>query len=206
MENNRGTKVMALAALIVGVVGLTIGFAAFASTLTINSTATVTPTDTFQGTIKMTGPEGTGTELTCTGTVSGTATISDDTKVTVAAELAKPGDTVTCKGKVKNDSKYTAYLTSLSADGDKTGAAEGGSGATQNLITAALSDITMTVTIGSDTLNDGSESAVGTGSIDAGADEDITIVITYKTSSTNLVDGKFKVTFPVITATYSTVR
>ena len=43
---NRGSKAMALAALIVGVVGLTIGFAAFTSTLVIRPTASVSTTET----------------------------------------------------------------------------------------------------------------------------------------------------------------
>lgn len=45
MEKNRSTKIIAIAALFIAVIGLSIGFAAFSSTLTINSSANVTPTD-----------------------------------------------------------------------------------------------------------------------------------------------------------------
>ena len=43
MEKDRGGRVIAIVALMIGVVGLTIGFAAFTNTLTIKSDATVTP-------------------------------------------------------------------------------------------------------------------------------------------------------------------
>ena len=45
MERNRQTKVIAIVALCVAVVGLTLGFAAFSNTLTISSSATVTPNE-----------------------------------------------------------------------------------------------------------------------------------------------------------------
>ena len=47
MEKDRSTRVIAIAALIVGVVGLTIGFAFTASQLTIKSSAEVNPVDDF---------------------------------------------------------------------------------------------------------------------------------------------------------------
>ena len=43
MEKDRGGKVIAIVALLVGVVGLTIGFAAFSNTLTIRSEAEYNP-------------------------------------------------------------------------------------------------------------------------------------------------------------------
>ena len=46
MRNNK-TKIITLALLIIAVIGLSIGFAAFASTLNISTSARVNPTDTF---------------------------------------------------------------------------------------------------------------------------------------------------------------
>ena len=43
MEKNRKVQIIAIVALVVGVVGLSIGFAAFSSVLTIQTSATVTP-------------------------------------------------------------------------------------------------------------------------------------------------------------------
>ena len=43
MEKERGAKVIAVVALLIAVVGLTIGYAAYASTLTINGSANVDP-------------------------------------------------------------------------------------------------------------------------------------------------------------------
>lgn len=43
MERNKKTKVIAIVALIIGVIGLSIGFAAFSSILNIQSSANVKP-------------------------------------------------------------------------------------------------------------------------------------------------------------------
>ena len=43
MEKERGGKAIAIVALLIGVVGLTIGFAAFSNTLTISSSAEYNP-------------------------------------------------------------------------------------------------------------------------------------------------------------------
>ena len=43
MEKDRSTKIIAIAALLIGIVGLSLGFAAFSNTLTISSSAEVTP-------------------------------------------------------------------------------------------------------------------------------------------------------------------
>ena len=46
MKDNK-TKVITIAALVVAIIALSIGFAAFASTLNISTSAHVTPEDTF---------------------------------------------------------------------------------------------------------------------------------------------------------------
>ena len=43
MRKNQKQKIMAIVALCISVLGLTLGFAAFSNTLTISSSATVTP-------------------------------------------------------------------------------------------------------------------------------------------------------------------
>ena len=43
MEKNRQTKIISIIALVVAVIGMSVGFAAFSNTLTISSSATVTP-------------------------------------------------------------------------------------------------------------------------------------------------------------------
>ena len=45
MEKDRGTKAIAIVALLIGVVGLSVGFAAMSSTLTIESSADVAPSE-----------------------------------------------------------------------------------------------------------------------------------------------------------------
>ena len=43
MEKNRQIKILSIVALVLAIAGMSLGFAAFSSTLTISSSATVTP-------------------------------------------------------------------------------------------------------------------------------------------------------------------
>lgn len=173
---NRGSKGLALAALIVGVVGLTLGFAAFSASLTIESSATVTPTaEEFSGKF-------------------GYAATPAPTGGTIAADYAKSwtgitaafdavGQTKTFTATIKNDSAYTAYLqntpsaTQLSCTGD----------AATEYKTAACNEITMTVD---------APATVG-----AGDTAEVTVTIT---GNTTVVDGTLNVTFNPVTLDYST--
>lgn len=107
---DRGLKVAVVAALVISVIAIGIGFAAFTETLSINGNATV---QTSSWKVKF-------TDLS-TGTTAGTASITtaptintnDTTISTYDVKLAKPGDSVTYTFKVANTGTYDAKLTSV---------------------------------------------------------------------------------------------
>ena len=117
MEKEKSFKIIAIVGLVVAVVGLAVGFAAFSATLTINS---------FEATAKAgSGEEQFASKVSfdndaaCTPTGSATAvagSATDHTWSGISATFTKPGETVTCEATVKNESAYTAYLNKISTE------------------------------------------------------------------------------------------
>ena len=109
MEKERGAKVIAIVALLIAVVGLTVGYAAYSSTLTINGTANVDPAswDVHFG-------YKTGTSLTAEkvgNAVETTApTLADTTISGFDVTLKAPGDSVTYNFVIKNAGTLNAKL------------------------------------------------------------------------------------------------
>ncbi|MBQ9071695.1 MAG: hypothetical protein IJY25_00865 [Bacilli bacterium] len=97
---NRGSKAMAIAALVVGVVGLTIGFAAFSATLTINSTATVSAPseEVFDSNFGFAAQPSNGT----------VDKEYDDTWYNISVTFTGVNDVQTVSHTIKNSSDYTA--------------------------------------------------------------------------------------------------
>lgn len=124
MEKERGGKTIAIVALLIGVVGLTIGFAAFSNTLTIRSSAEYTPDDSifnvdFSST---TGSVVDGnlapTTLTpaTNGPTGATATIdnSSDPVITgIKATFTEPGQSVVYEFYTRNAGQMKAFLRSV---------------------------------------------------------------------------------------------
>ena len=121
MEKDRSSKVIAVVALLVAVIGLSVGFASFSSTLTISSSANVTPnSDTFKvvfssnGTILTT--EAVIGDVTGTGASATNATINNDTNPTIsglAANFTEPGQKVVYTFYAHNSGEYDAFLKSV---------------------------------------------------------------------------------------------
>lgn len=109
MEKERGAKVIAIVALLIAVVGLTVGYAAYSSTLTINGTANVDPASW-----KVNFGYKTGDSLT--GTTKGHATettaptLADTTISGFDVTLKAPGDSVTYNFLIKNSGTLNAKL------------------------------------------------------------------------------------------------
>lgn len=108
MNNNNGRemKILVVAALIISIVAIGIGFAAFSETLTINGSASV-QTSTWKVKFSELG----------TATLTGSAaevtkpTLSDTTIGTYNATFKTPGDSVSYKIKVSNTGSYNAKIT-----------------------------------------------------------------------------------------------
>ena len=107
MEKERGAKIIAIVALLIAVVGLTVGYAAYSSTLTINGTANVDPASW-----KVNFDYKTGTSLT--GVTKGHAaentapTLADTTISGFDVTLKAPGDSVTYNFLIKNSGTLNA--------------------------------------------------------------------------------------------------
>ena len=108
MNNNNGRemKILVVAALIISIVAIGIGFAAFSETLTINGNASV---QTSSWKVKF-SELGTAT-LTGTATEVTAPTLSDTTIETYNATFKTPGDSVSYKIKVSNTGSYDAKIT-----------------------------------------------------------------------------------------------
>lgn len=233
MEKNRSSKIIAVVALIIAVFGLTLGFAAFSTTLTISSSATVTPSsENFKvyfspdGNEVSTGEEATALTVTGTGTGAGTATI-DTTRLkasNLTAAFTVPGQTVTYSFYVVNQGSYDAYLKSIIMENitgesiikkcvkatEKDGVAiPTNEQATDELVAAACEKIKIKVSVGSGdklaTANNGSSGSISGHSLAQTANEPIVVEISYSDDGNVRADGPFNVSFGDIKLNYSTI-
>lgn len=110
MEKDRGFKVMAIVALLIGVLGLSIAYAAYSQTLTINASGTVNKA-TWDVHF----------ENLSTGATTGKAEVADAGKLTLDATtiqgslgtLKAPGDSLTYTFDIKNAGSIDAKIGSI---------------------------------------------------------------------------------------------
>lgn len=216
MEKDRSSKVIAIAALLVAVIGLSVGFASFSSTLTISSSAHVTPnSDTFKVVFSSNGT--TLTSETVNGDVTGSgasataATINNSaanpTITGLAATFTEPGQKVVYTFYAHNSGEYDAFLKSVTyanvTDESTSRVCTAGVGTTEALVTSACDDISVKVNVG--TTNTTASTADITGhSLLKGAFEEITVTIEYAADG-DRADGDFSVAFGDISLVYSSV-
>ena len=141
-DKEKQSKLVAILALCVSVVGLTLGFAAFSNTLTISSSATVSPNesdfninvygisdfkgDTYAGTNSLPPIELYTSETTSVANKSSSinpALASSDSKITdngksititdINVGLTEPGQQVSYYYLIKNEGEYDAYLRAI---------------------------------------------------------------------------------------------
>lgn len=209
MKNETRIKIIAAIAICLAIVGVSIGFVAFTSTLSIqNATATVR-----QG-----GNDAFTTKIGYNGTISCTPTGSDEiinagegkkgyNKGTAAnlvwsdisATLYKPGDKLTCTATVSNESEYIAYLNSISTLTGITCSSDASSKKDMcNNIKATLNVDTASITITNESI---SNTSISENTISAiNGTKDVTLTVEYlKASKTN---ADISVTIPTISLVY----
>ena len=130
MRSERKKQIMTLTIFLVSVLVISVGFAAFSSTLKIKTKATVTPNssdfkvmfssseNTLETNPGKASPEGMGGDATIDNTL--TPTISG-----LSASFTSPGDTVTYTFYVRNEGQYEAFLNSISFRGKNCTPGEG---------------------------------------------------------------------------------
>ncbi len=212
MSENKGYKVIAIAALVFGVIGVTLGYAAFSSTLTIKSSAEVKPDPTtfnvdFSSSSSAVETNDITPELnkTISGFAATDATInntSDPLISNLKATFTEPGQSATYSFYSYNAGEYVAYLDSIVFSGTKTCTAK--SGTTQSLVDSACNGISLSVKVGSETATKTSVASVKNHTLGVGAAEEVVVTISYDDGSA-LADGDFDVTLPSIVLTYDSV-
>ena len=206
---NRSSKVIAIVGLIAGVVGLSLGFAAFSNTLTIKAAADVTPDrSTFNVDLSWTNTNiesltaGAHAADVASTTTAENATIANADIATqpgtasitgLKAHFTEPGQTVTYSFYAANTGKFIAYLNSIAfadstlsatgvyGSGNKKCAPASGSTVTAGLMQTACDHVHISVAVNNDTYT-----AATTGidnisghSLGIGAFEPIVVTITY---------------------------
>lgn len=211
MGENKNYKILSLIALVVGVIGVSLGYAAFASTLTINTAAEIRPDGTkfnvdFSSSSSSVATSPVNAVLNPNNVTGFTATAgtidnsADPTITNLKATFTEPGQTATYTFYSYNAGEFVAYLNSIVFSGNKTCTAATGTDA--NMVSAACDDITMTVKVGSENVTDTSVASITGHTLAINAAEEIVVTISYAAGG-DLTDGDFDVTFPSVVLTYA---
>lgn len=216
-KNNR--KEIVLVALLVVIVGMSLGFAAFSSTLSISSSASVTPSSSdfkvvFSSSATM--YELDVSQIDIEGSSSGGATFDYNSVVVdnnlvseLNANFSAPNQNVIYTFYAHNAGKYDAYLRGISFTALDNGTYKKCSAtttdstkATDSLVQAACEGIDVTISIGGTQYDLGSN--ISGHKLSKGGVEEIQVKIEYKSGSA-LADGPFKVEISDFKLDYSTV-
>ena len=214
MERDRSAKIIAIVALCVAVVGLSIGFAAFSNNLTIKSNATVKPNqndfDVNFSTSNTSELDGTVSGVGTNSATAEDATINNSASPTITglkANFTEPGQKVTYSFYAHNAGKYAAYLNNVTyanvSGKTATKVCTAGVGTDATMVEAACNGISVSVKVGNDTYT-GSMGSITHHILDLDAYEEVVVTIEY-TSTASRADGDFEVAFGDITLTYDSV-
>lgn len=217
MERNRQTKMITIIALVIAVAGMSLGFAAFSSTLTISSSATVAPDSSnfkvgfYASTTSTLASEAQDHVYPSTnGSASATSLYISEGTTSISglkANFTAPGESVTYSFYVGNSGEYDAYLRAINFN-NITGASSNkvctaGTDATDSLVQAACNDISISVNV-HDITATSTNSNISGKVLYKKTFAPITITIEYAANG-NRADGPFSVSFGDISIDYSTV-
>ena len=214
MEKNRKVLILAITALVIGVVGLSIGFAAFSSVLNIQSSANVKPDSTTMNVdfssaedkveVAEIIPTATPNSLVTTNAVidnSGDPTISK-----LSATFTEPGQSVVYKFYAYNAGELNAYLKSIVfgnvAGQNATKICTAGQGTTDALVQKACENILVKVKVGNELETATGKASITGHSLAKKTGEMITVTLEYAAGAER-TDGEFSVAFGNITLNYS---
>lgn len=221
-SKNRTYQILLIAGLVVGAIALTIGFAAFTTTLTIESSAEVSPASTTLNVVFSSSQSSIATNAPAvstsgvSGASGGTATLTGTRVSGLKANFTKPNQTVTYTFYVYNASAYTAYLhrinflniTGTSPATNKVCESKStSSNPASNNIDNACNGISVTITVdGYSATETKTEANLASAnkSINTNTGKVVTVAITYASGSAE-ADGDFTVEFGDIELKYSSV-
>ena len=221
MEKNRTGQIITIIALIVGVVGLSIGFAAFSSALNIQASANVKPdsnTMNVDFSSSMTAVETndiiptTTPEVGIESTAAKIDNTSDPTIKNLSATFTEPGQKAVYEFYAFNTGELKAFLKSIvyenvtSETSNKVCAAvQGGNTATEALVQKACEKISVTVAVGDTVSTTSGIASISDHSLEKKTSEKITVTLEYAADAER-VDGDFTVSFGNIILNYSSAN
>ena len=214
MERERSSKVIAIVALCVAIVGLSIGFAAFSNDLTIKSNAKVSPDasdfDVNFSTSNTSEQDGTVNGVGTNLATAEVATIDNSGSPTITglkANFKEPGQKVTYSFYAHNAGKYAAYLNNVTyanvSGKTATKVCTAGTGTDATMVEAACNGISVSVKVGSETFT-GSMDSITNHLLGIDNYEEVVVTIEYS-SDASRADGDFEVAFGDIILTYNSV-
>ena len=190
-ENKKTLYVLVVIALVLSIVGISIGFATMSTELTINGSATVVPASwkiKFQNLSKVTGDD---------ANIITAPQITSDTHIgNYAVKLSKPGDKVVYKFQVANTGSLDAELSSYTfatptITGTGAAAAADAQIVTDNLVYTL-------------TYNDGAKTAVQVGDdLDKEDSKELVLTVAYADDATELPADEVSITGMDVTFVYS---
>ncbi len=206
MEKDRSTKIVSIVALVVAVVCLSIGFAAFSKQLTLTPEAVVSGAGAENFVVKFSNTNLSQTEGKVTGSTTGSegvtaeeAILTETTITNLKAKFTQGGQTVTYKFYVHNAGAMDAYLTgvefskpnptcTLTADGN------------QDLVDSACEKLKVTINAGGEDYTS-TNNAIQGKTLSKDSYAEVTVKIEYQEGA-SAVDGAFDVDFGSITLNY----
>ena len=189
MEKDRGFKIIAIAALLLSVVGLSIAYAGYTSTLTVAGTATASGSDS---TWKIQWTElDNGTATGYASVADKTLAIDSSTKQSISGFLGTvkaPGDTITYTWKVENAGALNATLASVTL-GQLSCAPAATGGSTSEEAAALCNKLSIAFTYDGAALTSST-----TGSLASGAKKNVSMVLTYAAGDAVALSGDVAIT------------
>lgn len=204
MERSRKAKKSILIVLLLVVVGLSIGFAAFTSNLKIKSSATVTPNpNTFKVVFSSSTTESAAGEAKGDGTYGQNASFAKDAKelTGLKAEFTAPGQTATWEVNSYNDGEFDAFLNSVTLGTITCEAKDGTSAEMVENVVMKLS-VAITDENGETTTYDATTASISDHILSKGRAEKVVVSLAYQSGK---VDGDFTVDVSEIILGYDSV-
>ena len=218
MEKQRQVKILSIVALVLAISAMTLGFAAFSTTLSISSSATVTPSsEDFKVVLSRSDTSVINSdtlEQDCippqfseTGnTQMGYGCLGNDYFRDSDAQFTVPGQSVEFIMYAHNIGEYDAYLNSVTYDVLDNGEykkCRAFTDATSSLVQAACEGIKMTVSVDGVTYEVGE--IIAAHKLSKGSVKEIKLKIEYEAGAAR-VDGPIGIDFSNIKFNYSTVE
>lgn len=215
MKYRRKKQLTIILILVAVISSISIGFAAFSTTLNISSSATVIPnSDNFsivfsssQYVVNTTDNSGTVVNgIGTNGAQGGITNLYRNEASGVISQFTKPGQALSIQFYAHNIGEYDAYLTGVNIsniNGDSYKKCTPASGTTDSLVQAACEGIEIHIIVGSENYTPGISNISGH-QLKKGESEPILMTIEYKSNSA-YADGEFDIEFGDISLEYSTV-